>query len=151
MFLTLYSQAVVGLSVPLWDIVSERNKDKAKSTSKRKLLISHWAPATLLGMAMVARGEIGLLIIQLGLNDTSSLSEEAFLVAVWGIVVNTIIGPVFVGLLLHRFDKAISENPRWGLQVLLSDITMPHGLAGDLAEDNDRTVQLDRGTPGQST
>lgn len=69
-------------------------------------------------MAMVARGEIGLLIIQLGLNDTSFLSQEAFLVAIWAIVLNTIIGPVSVGLLLRRFDRIIAEDPRWGMQAM---------------------------------
>lgn len=105
----------------MWDIVSERQNHKATSSSKRELLASHWAPATLLGMAMVARGEIGLLIVQLGLNDTDFLSEEAFLVAIWAIVLNTIIGPVSVGLLLRKFDKTIAENPRWGLQALSPD------------------------------
>lgn len=65
---------------------------------------------------MVARGEIGLLIIQLGLNDTDFLSEEAFLVAVWAIVLNTIIGPVSVTLLLKKSEKAISGDPQWGIQ-----------------------------------
>lgn len=76
---------------------------------------------------MVARGEIGLLIIQLGLNDTSYLSEEAFLVAIWGIVLNTVIGPMAVGLLLRKFDRAIADNPRWGLQVHSSDESIRPG------------------------
>lgn len=67
-------------------------------------------------MAMVARGEIGLLIIQLGLNDTSFLSEEAFLVSIWAIVLNTILGPLSVGLLLNRSEETIAKDPRWGLQ-----------------------------------
>lgn len=65
---------------------------------------------------MVARGEIGLLIIQLGLNDTSFLSEEAFLVSIWAIVLNTILGPLFVGLLLNRAENTIANDPRWGIQ-----------------------------------
>lgn len=65
---------------------------------------------------MVARGEIGLLIIQLGLNDTSFLSEEAFLVSIWAIVLNTILGPLAVGLLLNRSEETIAKDPRWGLQ-----------------------------------
>ncbi|KAJ4385521.1 hypothetical protein N0V93_009950 [Gnomoniopsis smithogilvyi] len=109
-------KAVVGLSVPMWDTLSECRRTKGSSSSKLKLVTSHWAPATLLGMAMVARGEIGLLIIQLGLNDTSFLSEEAFLVAIWAIVLNTVIGPMSVGLLLRKFDRAIADNPRWGIQ-----------------------------------
>ncbi|KAK7720972.1 hypothetical protein SLS64_001265 [Diaporthe eres] len=79
-------------------------------------LSGDWAPAALLGTAMVARGEIGLLIIQLGLNDTSFLSEEAFLVSIWAIVLNTILGPLSVGLLLNRSEETIAKDPRWGLQ-----------------------------------
>lgn len=93
-------------------------RSEGKPSSNRELMARNWAPATLLGMAMVARGEIGLLIIQLGLNDTSFLSEEAFLVAIWAIVLNTIVGPVSVGLLLRRLDETIAEDPRWGIQVL---------------------------------
>lgn len=78
--------------------------------------MSSWTSATLLGMAMVARGEIGLLIIQLGLNETNFLSEEAFLVCIWAIILNTIIGPLSVGFLLHRFDRVIADSTRWGLQ-----------------------------------
>lgn len=81
------------------------------------MIINHGAPAALLGMAMVARGEIGLLIIQLGLSETSFLSEEAFLVSIWAIVLNTIVGPVSVGLLLRKFDQAIAEDRQWGLKV----------------------------------
>lgn len=103
---------------------------------------SHWTSATLLGMAMVARGEIGLLIIQLGLNDTSFLTEEAFLVAIWAIVLDTIIGPVSVGLLLRKFDKAIAEDPRWGIQMAgegkssTSDMTPPPPVTAPMTKPN---------------
>lgn len=107
-------QSVVGLAVPMWDLVVHRKLDKKGSPSKSGLQKSHWASAILVGVAMVARGEIGLLIIQLGLNDTTFLSEEAFLVSIWGIVLNTIIGPVSVGLLLRRSGRTIAEDPRWG-------------------------------------
>ena len=75
-----------------------------------------WKPATFLGMAMVARGEIGLLIIQIGLNDTPFLTEEAFTTATWAIVLNTIIGPVAVGLLLKNQGRTIYNHFRWGVQ-----------------------------------
>lgn len=104
--------------MPLWDAMSRETRPEGTSSSNRQLIARNWAPATFLGMAMVARGEIGLLIIQLGLNETSFLSEEAFLVAIWAIVLNTIIGPLALGLLLRRFDKTIAENPRWGMQAL---------------------------------
>lgn len=69
--------------------------------------------ALLLGGAMVARGEIGLLIIQLGFNDTSYVSEAGFAMAVWAILLNTLVGPVLVGALLRREGRGIVEG-RWG-------------------------------------
>lgn len=77
---------------------------------------------------MTARGEIGLLIIQLGLNTTSALSEEAFLVAIWAIVLNTILGPVSVALLLKRREKEIAGDPRWGIQEKSSEDNSASGL-----------------------
>ena len=67
-------------------------------------------------MAMVARGEIGLLIIQVGLNETPYLSEAAFVTAAWAIILNTIIGPVSVGLLIRWQGRAVYEDEAWGLQ-----------------------------------
>lgn len=91
---------------------------------------------------MVARGEIGLLIIQLGLNDTSFLSEEAFLVAIWAIVLNTILGPLSVGLLLNKFEETIANDPRWGVQKQGaedgSSPDLPHSPALQVAPTEDR-------------
>lgn len=71
--------------------------------------------ALLLGSAMVARGEIGLLIIEIGYNSTEYVSEEGFITGVWAILLNTIIGPVTVGLLVKFYGKRIEEG-EWGLQ-----------------------------------
>lgn len=65
---------------------------------------------------MVARGEIGLLIIQVGLNETPFLSEEAFITAAWAIILNTIIGPMSVGLLLGRERAVLYHDEVWGVQ-----------------------------------
>lgn len=75
-----------------------------------------WKAATFLGMAMVARGEIGLLIIQVGLNETPFLSEEAFITAAWAIILNTIIGPMSVGLLLGKQRVVLFHDEVWGVQ-----------------------------------
>jgi hypothetical protein len=50
------------------------------------------------------------------LNETPFLTQEAFVVGVWAIVLNTIIGPVLVGLLLKRVGPDIAADPRWGVQ-----------------------------------
>lgn len=69
----------------------------------------------LLGSAMVARGEIGLLIIEIGYNETPYVSQEGFITAVWAILLNTIIGPVTVGYLVKFCGRRIGEG-EWGLQ-----------------------------------
>jgi hypothetical protein len=83
--------------------------------SIRECFTSTFWPAMLLGSAMVARGEIGLLVVQIGLNNTPYLSKEAFITAVWAIVLNTIFGPVTVGLIIKYKARAIADGV-WGLE-----------------------------------
>lgn len=64
---------------------------------------------------MVARGEIGLLIVEIGYNSTPYVSDAGFYTAVWAILLNTIIGPMIVGLLVKFRGKAIG-NGHWGIQ-----------------------------------
>ncbi|KAJ4285942.1 hypothetical protein N0V88_008203 [Collariella sp. IMI 366227] len=96
--LMAFGKLIVGIVVPVWDFISSRRVAPTEKTKGE--MIFGWAPATLLGAAMVARGEIGLLIIQIGLNETSFLSQKAFVIGVWAILLNTIVGPVLVGVLL---------------------------------------------------
>ena len=72
-------------------------------------------PAAMLGSAMVARGEIGLLIVEIGYNQTPYVSSEGLEVAVWAILLNTIIGPVVVGLII-RFRGGEIGRGHWGVQ-----------------------------------
>jgi hypothetical protein len=74
-----------------------------------------WVPTLLLGSAMVARGEIGLLIIEIGYNTTPYVSKEGFITGVWAILLNTIIGPMTVGLLV-KFHASKLKGGEWGLQ-----------------------------------
>lgn len=64
----------------------------------------------LLGSAMVARSEIGLLVVQIGLNNTPCISKEAFIIAVCVIVLNIIFGPVTVGLIIKDKARAIADG-----------------------------------------
>ncbi|GAB1198612.1 hypothetical protein APSETT444_007938 [Aspergillus pseudonomiae] len=65
-------------------------------------------PASILGLAMVSRGEVGYLIASLaeskGIFGTSSSgsSSETYLVIVWAISLCTLFGPIFVGTLVKR-------------------------------------------------
>jgi hypothetical protein len=68
--------------------------------------MSFTVPTLLLGSAMVARGEIGLLISQVAFTASSTIEQESekllpedlFLVVTWAIVLCTVIGPVGVSL-----------------------------------------------------
>lgn len=71
-------------------------------------------PATLLGAAMVARGEIGFLITSVAEGNgmfaaTGGVggedSSELYLVVVWAVVLCTIGGPLAVGALMRRIRK----------------------------------------------
>ncbi|OCF32066.1 hypothetical protein I316_06222 [Kwoniella heveanensis BCC8398] len=72
---------------------------------------SSWKGAIFLGSAMVARGEIGLLISQIAYNTPDPLlTEDEFLIVNWGIILATIGGPVGVGWIVKRFGKGIMDG-----------------------------------------
>lgn len=74
---------------------------------------SHIPPALFLGLALVARGEIGLLISQLAYSEAGLLGNDAFLVTTWAIVICTVVGPVGVGLLVSRLGVKGFVRGRW--------------------------------------
>ena len=62
--------------------------------------------AALLGVAMVARGEIALIVAQLARGLlVSGVDEEPFAVVIWGILVSTLGGALCVGMLLRSWAK----------------------------------------------
>ena len=81
-------------------------------------------PASILGLAMVARGEIGYLIASLAETDgifespssqqQSSASSEMYLVVIWAIALCTIIGPICVGTLVKRVRKMQTQRVQSG-------------------------------------
>jgi hypothetical protein len=92
-------------------------------------------PASILGWAMVARGEIGFLISAvaesngLWAQDASKAAAQAaggtdiFITVTWAILLCTLLGPVMVGLIVRRVkaleNASASENKNlmgsWGL------------------------------------
>jgi glucose uptake protein GlcU len=60
-----------------------------------------------------SRGKIGLLIVQVGYNSTSYVMNTAFYIAAWAILLNTIVGPIMVGLLIKSKAGSIARSP-WG-------------------------------------
>lgn len=95
--------------MPLWSLFTTDRKLQSSASTITGSLSS----AALLGGAMVARGEIGLLIVQIGYNSTSYVTDTGFYIAVWAILLNTIIGPMMVGLLIKFKAKSIARSP-WG-------------------------------------
>ena len=134
--LMLVSKFIVGLWVPIWSVVKhdqkkadeelqqhsaagggyplEKTLSSPNSPSRKAALKSSISPALLLGMAMVARGEIGLLIVEIGYNNTPYVSSDGFITAIWAILLNTIIGPIFVGVLIKMKGDDVGRGP-WGL------------------------------------
>lgn len=102
---------------------SVRHAEHATHTdnARRQSLRSALAPAAFMGIAMVSRGEIGLLIAQVARNGTHTgndaseglLGDEAFLVCVWAILLCTLMGPVGVGFLVRRWEGSI-RGGIWG-------------------------------------
>jgi hypothetical protein len=94
-----------------------KSKPKPPDLPKPKSLY----PASILGFAMVARGEIGFLVSAIaqsnGIFDSTSLdptsgdsSQDLFLVVTWAIMLCTIIGPVAVGLIVRRVRRLQSQR-----------------------------------------
>jgi Kef-type K+ transport system membrane component KefB len=113
---------LVGVCVPLWIAAPHAfwalmgalhiplaKRRRINTAAVRGTLL----PATILGSAMVARGEIGLLILELGYVQAGRLSERGFLVGVWAVVLNTLLGPIAVGLLMRRIGGRVLDGP-WG-------------------------------------
>ena len=123
----------VGVPVVLWSLFFLSNKFKphpgsslpptsAYSPSREALQGRFRAslyPALFVGVAMVSRGEIGLLIAQIARNGTASsgdgsssadsglLSEEGFLVCVWAILLCTLTGPICVGMIVRKYRHRV--------------------------------------------
>jgi hypothetical protein len=134
--LMLFCKAIVGLWIPIWSVLKndpsqapenqqqdaaaengqnlEKTSSSPYSPTRKEAIKTSISPAILLGMAMVARGEIGLLIVEIGYNNTPYVSSDGFITAIWAILLNTIIGPVAVGLAIKYKGDKIGKGP-WGL------------------------------------
>ncbi|EME46629.1 hypothetical protein DOTSEDRAFT_52064 [Dothistroma septosporum NZE10] len=94
---------------------------KQRSSPKIAKVMSLY-PATMLGSAMVARGEIGFLISSVAESDgvfgvkQDGQSSELFLVVTWAILLCTLIGPVAIGLMVKRVKRlqALERSKKTG-------------------------------------
>jgi hypothetical protein len=85
--------------------------DPAKKRTPSLLPVS-----ALLGSAMVARGEISLLILNLAREASPELMpDELFYIAIWATLLCTIAGPLTVGIIVKRMKRDNKALPaEWG-------------------------------------
>ncbi|KAF5237711.1 hypothetical protein FANTH_10738 [Fusarium anthophilum] len=90
--------------------ISQVSPQVRNSTPKPEKALSLY-PACIVGIGMVARGEIGYLISALAESKgifgatAGGQSSEIFLIVTWAITLCTIIGPISVGLIVNRVRK----------------------------------------------
>jgi len=75
----------------------------------RKSKSSGVYPALIVGLGMVSRGEIGFLIANIGLS-VQTLSTAAFVVTIWAIILNTILGPIAVGVMVKLLGTKLKDG-----------------------------------------
>lgn len=100
--LMVIAKMVVGFWILVWP-----STDKWRTQNPDDRSTSTYA-ALLLSIAMVSRGEISLLIAQLG-----QLGDEAYQLTMWAILLCTILGPLCTGLLLKWKRKECLAG-QWG-------------------------------------
>ncbi|PYI14233.1 Sodium/hydrogen exchanger [Aspergillus violaceofuscus CBS 115571] len=94
--------------------------ERASSSSSLPPKPKSLYPSSLLGLAMVARGEIGYLIASLaeskgifGEGPTGG-SSDTYLVVVWAISICTLLGPICVGTLVRRVKTLQQQRSNSG-------------------------------------
>ena len=115
-----------GASVQLQPMTSATSRPPQSSAS---LTMSRFLyPAAIVGIAMMARGEIGFLIATLAKstgifvtqNDKSATQEDSgsriYFAAIWALVLCTVIGPVSVGLLVMRVERLQRQRREYGVE-----------------------------------
>ncbi|GJJ13228.1 hypothetical protein Clacol_007479 [Clathrus columnatus] len=89
-------------------VTKETRTDQTKLSESGDLIhdIHMQTDSPLLSFAMVARGEIGFLISSLAASQGQFGDEDEFyLIALWAIVICTILGPLCVGLFVRRMKQ----------------------------------------------
>jgi len=69
-----------------------------------------------MAFVMTTRGEIGFLIAAIAQSTGILMPEEVYLVAVWAIVLCTLVGPIGMGLIVRKVKKV--KEATGGIQIL---------------------------------
>lgn len=127
--LMIIAKAAVGMAVYAKFWFTLVNQFRAWLTARRNrtqyLVPSMKRPnhlaASIISLAMVARGEIGFLVASLasssgtlitnnpGGKDQSKNNQEVFLVIIWAISICTLIGPIGVGLAVRKLSQNVAK------------------------------------------
>jgi Kef-type K+ transport system membrane component KefB len=103
------SQKGSGSTVHVDGIEANDRSASVETPIDAKTELSHTQSGSLIGLAMVARGEIALIVAQLArallVGGVSEDNSEPFAVVIWAILVTTVGGALGVGLLLRSWDK----------------------------------------------
>ncbi|GAB1521260.1 hypothetical protein RhiTH_004352 [Rhizoctonia solani] len=103
------AKVLAGAWLPLWATFEHlvHPHSQVRSTPS-------WPAGLFVGFALVTRGEIGLLILNIAQAE-GLVGEEAFGVGIWAVVLSTLLGPIGVGRLLQtRMANWIIGGP-WGI------------------------------------
>ncbi|KIM28947.1 hypothetical protein M408DRAFT_15995 [Serendipita vermifera MAFF 305830] len=130
------AKLIVGMWIPIWSVIWPR-KTAPKESVTQEGDVTAREPAhplkdgakagLLLGSGMVARGEIGLLIIQLGYESGHGpVPYDLYIVSIWALVLNTIVGPILVAVTLNQWRNPILKGP-WGISPSRSEETSSDG------------------------
>ncbi|KAH7337564.1 Sodium/hydrogen exchanger family-domain-containing protein [Rhizoctonia solani] len=110
--LMVIAKLLAGAWLPIWAALERRffALDHVRASE----IAPSWPAGLLVGLALVTRGEIGLLILNIA-EAQALVSEESFAVGIWAVVLSTLIGPVGVGTILRsRASNWVIRGP-WGL------------------------------------
>ncbi|KIM33576.1 hypothetical protein M408DRAFT_310029 [Serendipita vermifera MAFF 305830] len=124
--LMMLGKLVVGMWIPIWSIFRPRRTAADEPVIREgDMTLREPEPAgslkvsgpagILLGSGMVARGEIGLLIVQLGYESGyGPIPYDLYIICIWALVINTIVGPILVTATLSQWRNTILKGP-WGV------------------------------------
>ncbi|KAJ1301187.1 hypothetical protein OPQ81_003598 [Rhizoctonia solani] len=100
-----------GAWLPVWAAVERRVRPRSSTRS----VTPSWPAGLFVGLALVTRGEIGLLILNIA-EAEGLVGKEAFAVGIWAVVLSTLIGPIGVGRLLQTRVASWVIGGTWGLR-----------------------------------
>jgi len=114
-----YFFASIGFFLPIRSMFDRKNAlyglGYAASSALTKfataVCIRPWTHGVTAGLAMITRGELGLLLAQQALTR-GVLSDSCFIVVCWAVILCTIFPPFFFGMLLKRFREDIIDTPQ---------------------------------------